>query len=534
LTSSARSALALLLVTQLASSGCGRIIGADEIVFDDSTTRPCTNQRDCNRFGRSDPHVCRNGQCIGLLDDRPATAEVEGRCNRVLGAANLESSLPPFVFGAFSYFPFGAPRETAAASNYDLVVRQFTAAGGLEIQGSTHLPVAVVCDSAGSAELDRTFDHLTGTLGLQALLTPLPPSELKRSFERMYVEQGRSVFMLSPLGAPQLLSAIDDGGLLWHVLGPPGEMAVAYPPLIRRVEGHLRRLQADGKPPDLRLALVSTRRADDVEVASYIESSLILNGKSALQNGPDGYRRYTVKDDDGGRTFVETVRDLFEFRPHIVVPLAQDAYLDLIHVLEGGWEQSPDGQSKPFYVLSPTHFGAESLIRTLSGFPGMHRRVAGVRWAAPPETALHETYLRELRRLEGEGADLQGGESYFDAAYFLLYAAAAAGSDMPEPSGSEIAAGMPRLVTGDRISMGEAHVPDVLSALSDLEATIALEGTLGAPDFDIATGTRRGGEGSVWCVTPESETTFAFHPDVLVLEPSRSSLVGDFGCIPGF
>jgi hypothetical protein len=526
--------LALLLVTPLASAGCGRIIGADEIVFDESTTLPCTIQRDCNRFGRSDPHVCRKGKCTALLDDRPATAEVEGHCNRVLGAANLESSVAPYVFGAFSYFPFAAPGGTAAASNYDLVVRQFTAAGGLEIQGSTHLPVAVVCDPAGSAELDRTFDHLTGTLGLQALLTPLPPSELKRSFERVYLEQGRSVFMLSPLGAPQSLSELDDGGLLWHVLWPPGEMAVAYQPLIRRVESHLRRLQADDNPPDLRLALLSSRRPDDIDVASYVESTLILNGKSALQNGPERYRRYTVKDDDGGRTFVETVRDLLEFRPHIVVPLAEEPYLDVIHILEGAWGQVPDGQSKPFYVLSPTHFGAASLIRTLSDFPGMHRRVAGVRWAAPPETALHEAYLSELRRLEGEGADLLGGESFFDAAYFLLYAAAAAGSDMPEPSGSEIAVGMPRLVTGDRFSMGESYVPEVLSALSDLEATVALEGTLGAPDFDIATGTRRGGVGSVWCVAPEGQETFAFHRDVLVLDPSKSSLVGEFDCFSEF
>ena len=93
--------------------------------------------------------------------------------------------------------------------------------------------------------------------------------------------------------------------------------------------------------------------------------------------------------------------------------------------------------------------------------------------------------------------------------------------------------------------MIEPQIPDVLSTLRNPGTTIALEGTLGPPDFVVATGTRRHRSGSVWCVTMEhgAEDPFGdagprdypvFHYDELILDADGRELVGNFDCFPDF
>jgi hypothetical protein len=542
-----RIATVFFALTALASTGCGRIIGTDDIVFDESPSSPsCAMQRDCKRFDAADPHVCREGKCVPLLDDRPDTEAIDGSCRRVLGAENLQSSVPPFVFGAVSWGPPG-DRPSVAELNYELVVREFTREAGFDVQGSTRLPVGVMCNVSNTAELDRTLDHLTFDLGLPGLLVSLPSAELKRGFARVYAEQGRQVFMLSPLVSTPLLAAVDDGGLLWHILGAPRDLARVYPPLIRRTEDYLHRKGLDGGVRELRLALLHSPRSEDVDMASYVDGALVLNGKDAAQNGDDHYRRYTIQQTatDQGKSFAEALTDLFEFRPHIVVPIGDERYLrDLVAVLEGAWGQVPDGQRAPFYLLSPYHAGSGALINALADFPSLNERVVGVSAAAARTSEVYGAYRRNLQSQYPDRTDLEGGENFYDAAYFLLFAVSAAGA-VPELSGQQIGAGMTRLVAGTEFSMGQSRIGDVLLALRNPAAAIALEGTLGPPDFDVETGTRRRAEGSVWCVTRDAEQRPIFHYDVLTLDESTSSvgvienpqtskLVGELGCLPGF
>lgn len=518
-----------------ASLGCGRIIGADEIVFEAAqSSAPCESQRDCNQFGAADPHLCRAGSCVPLLDERPDTAAIEGSCRRVLGVENLESSVPPFVVGAVSWAP--AEANWRAELNYELVVREFTQQAGIPVQGSPHLPVVVVCNVGQVVELDRTFDHLTAKLGLPALLTSLPSAELQHAFERVHSEQERSVFMLSPLASTPLLSAVDDVGLLWHVLGPPHAIARAYPPLIRRTEAHLRRQGLDGGSTELRLALLSSTRAEDVDMASYVDRTLILNGKSSSQNGAASYRRYTIEleSEDQGRSYAEALKDLFEFRPHIVVPIGGDRYLrELVGILEGAWGQVSDGQRAPFYVLSPYHPGSATLNAALATFPSLNERVIGVSVAVARSSEVYGAYRRNLGAQYPDREHLEGGENFYDAAYFLLFSVAAAGA-VPELSGEDIGAGMTRLTAGNRLLMGQSSIADVLRSLENPTTSIALEGTLGAPNFEVATGTRRTTAGSVWCVTRDVDHDPEFHYDVLVLDDSGNDLVGELDCLLDF
>ncbi|HEX6276754.1 MAG TPA: hypothetical protein VFZ53_27110, partial [Polyangiaceae bacterium] len=366
-------------------------------------------------------------------------------------------------------------------------------------------------------------------------LTALPAAELKRTFERVAREQERSVFMLGTSPPAPLVTELDDGGLLWHVLPPPSDLAVVYPRLLRRVQAYLKERASNAKDGALRLALSSSLRAEDVDMASSIDASLVLNGKNRQELDRASYRRYALEAEtvDDGKSYVDALVDLFEFRPHVVVAVDDDVFItNILRVLESAWEQVEDGQERPFYVLSPAQARSATLESALLEFPTLAQRVVGVAPAVARDTELHAAYLSDLASRNTDLLQVDGGESYYDAAYFLLYAAAASGA--PEPSGKELASGMQRLLDGAPFSMGEPQIPEVLGALRDPNASVALYGTLGAPDFDRSTGARRHGEGSVWCVTLEGDEDVMFHYDALSLDASNDGLVGELECIPGF
>jgi hypothetical protein len=89
-------------------------------------------------------------------------------------------------------------------------------------------------------------------------------------------------------------------------------------------------------------------------------------------------------------------------------------------------------------------------------------------------------------KFEGAYADTA---NYYDAFYFLSYAAMAAGTDEPL-SGLGIARGMKRLLSGPSFDPVPDQIGKVLSALAEPKSTIKLESTLGPPGFDALTGSR--------------------------------------------
>jgi hypothetical protein len=105
---------------------------------------------------------------------------------------------------------------------------------------------------------------------------------------------------------------------------------------------------------------------------------------------------------------------------------------------------------------------------------------------------------------------------------------------VPELSGEDLGASMTRLIAGNRQLMGQSSIADVLRSLENPTTSIALEGTLGPPNFEVATGTRRTMAGSVWCVTREADHDPEFHYDVLVLDDSGNNLVGELDCLLDF
>ena len=525
--------VAWLIGLGLTGSGCGQVIGSDDITFYEPE---CVTQRDCREYPITDPRICREGRCVALRNDRADTTLREGECPLVLGAENLYSSYPPIVFGAVSDISMKADELRPVTMNFNLAVREFTAKTGFYVRGATHLPVIVVCNAVTDDDtLDESFDHLTSTLGIKGVIAPLPAAGLKRSFERLR-DLGRDVFMLSPFGSDSLLELTQDDGLLWHMLGPPIGSGPAYLLLIRRIEDYVNAPDASGVRPPTRLALVDTNLAEDKDLAGYVDSNLVLNGRDAKANGNEYYRRFTATEGDK-LSYRHVLDGLVEFRPHIVIILGDDPMLDSVVVpLEGSWATIAPGQAQPFYVLDDHYFGSKSMVALLRNLPGdFRKRMVGVNPAGARDTGLYDSYLREISADNPSGWLLDNIENFYDTAYFMLYAAAAVGPGTGLPSGWELSRAMKRLVHGRRFNVGVADIQNAASWLNaSPENTMALYGTLGEPDFDLETGTRRHLEGSVWCVADESDGAFSFRYNVLRVSPDGAALEGEFECFPGF
>lgn len=501
------------------------MIGANDVTFDE---RPeCTVHADCDKFGPFDPHTCVEGSCVALRNDGPEG----GDCRLVLGQTGLAGSEPPFVFGILSEVKSVADDFSAPTKIFDFALQEFERRGGITLAGETHAPLAVVCDGyqVSDEQLERTFDHLTGTLKVPAIIAPLDATVLKRHFERVHFDQGRSALFLSPFDSDSLLANIDDGGELWHMLGPQATVGFAYPPLIRRVENYVNPPREDGSQPPIRLALINDVASPISGLGRVVEQELTLNGSLASESGPEYYRRYALADSDD---YATTLEDLLDFKPHIVVSTMDDEFVSqFLLPLEVNWPED-SGQPRPFYVLSPLQVDSDYVLALAGGLPGVRTRMAGVSLGSAVDSPVYQTFRSNVIAAFPGEPWLTNTENYYDPIYFLLYAAAA--SSAKRPTGADLARGMLRLVSGEPMQMGQEHIPAVLAKLNETPSTsIALEGALGPPKFDVSTGTRPYTASSVYCVAEEDGVLLFRHNDLLY-DREQDELVGDFECFPGF
>ena len=163
------------------------------------------------------------------------------------------------------------------------------------------------------------------------------------------------------------------------------------------------------------------------------------------------------------------------------------------------------------------------------GWTSFFNRTVGITYASAADPQLLHQYEDRLIAASGDLADpsvVLGSESVYDAAYLLIYAAAAAG-EVPALRGKDLATGMQRLVQGTSYDVGPKAISSILTALDNSE-DIGLRLTLGEPSWNVGRGTRNG-LGSVYCLNDAGtafEATFPLGPDrdVLRYDPTSNTL----------
>lgn len=481
-------------------------------------TAACTTHRECVDEHSRRPFLCKSGKCQSLTHDE---------CPVVLGLGKDMENLAkpdPIVFGAYSYVDPTAPRVSVPTLNYELAIDEVNTAtlGGLP-GGAGHARrpfLAVVCSGTDSPNLEASLSHLIDDLEVPAILASLYAKDLLAAFE----SQGhpKNVFFLSPLEADSNLSGASDDGLLWHMLTSGESLAPAYLPLLARVEAKIRaELELASNDP-IRVALVDADVKFLEDIADALASDLRFNGdKTPVENEADGnFKRVRIPSglDMPNPMLWEALEELLEFAPHVVVAVASKEFPALLEGLEGSLVPAAP---RPVYLGSPYLFGVKSFATVAP-----KGRTFGVNFAGAADTTLYDRYLSKLKSTYGStGLVFDGSENFYDAAYFLMYAIAGAGSP-PRLTGREVALGMTRLVTGKtEYAVGTRDVSHVIGTLlGSADSAIALQGTMGPPTFNTSTGVRLGLP-SVYCAGSGT-----FVQDAMRYDPETKSLEARHPC----
>lgn len=485
------------------------------------------------------------GECNTNADCLLGSGEVPYRCRPSDKTCQmLKTSECPVVEGNYAdpnalFFGSFANLSTLTPKNNDILRAQLLALDDFSGQSEGGLPdaaggprrplVLVVCDNSQKAAAEG-LRHLVEDLEVPAVLATLKPGDLRAGFDKY---KTREVLFLSPVTLTKTLVDEPDQDLIWNLLGQPADFDPAYRALLHHMETHVRTsvLGTPQQPyaPDIRVALVTTGDAFDSDLENLIAPNLTYNNKTIVQNGEASYLGIQVSED---ADLQELATQIVLFQPHIVVSMASGVMTSmggLINKIEDDWELAPNFGPLPRYLLSPYNSGDLGYVlkRLEENYQVLEEddpqdRFVGISIASAADTSLQNAYAVRLgNKFPNAYSDTA---NYYDAFYFLSYATYAADPAAPL-TGSSIARGMRRLLSGDSFDPVPTQMSDVFAALADPETTIRLESTLGPPGFNEATGSRSV-QASLLCFNRVA-SNFVLERDVRRYDADLGEFVGD-------
>jgi len=533
-------------------------VSACSLVYDLSADQ-CEVNADCEALGPEFANrECRAGVCVPreggssgggggpsggcsksseCLDD-PAnlgpTACIEGACVPLTNGSTCPVVLPfdtsqreellrqpggePLVFGAFAPIP---PQLLSTISlNYELAFSEFNKkTGGLIGADGRRRPLlAVVCEtSTDRASLETSMDFLIDQVKTPGVIPFLRADDVQFIFE---LKRDADPFILSTMETDSTLAAMPDGDLVWQLLPSGREIALPVRPLLTRI------IDAKMYEEDVRVAVVVN---EDIRTNVDIVSTLLaedgtgieFNGKTALENGDEAFQSFTIHEGDTQADTANIVEALLEFQPHVVIAATSTEFYNLVFTsLEMRWNSETGNAPRPFYILSPYHFGQGAVLDRLTQF---RSRMVGLNSATAADQRLYNTYLSRFKSAYQDVMNPERYENFYDAPYYMIYSAAAVLSRTPKLTGGDLARGMRQLVdfNGPTFGVGVDAINGALTALAN--GPIRLDGTLGPPDFDARGG--RSTPGTVWCAGPQDTTLYS---DVLRYDPETGELENGF------
>jgi hypothetical protein len=478
----------------------------------------CTTNDQCITDHADQPFVCREGTCLDLRTNE---------CPFVIGLDNLRSE-SPIIIGAYTFIGEESVTDSAVTANYQLALDEFTTnAPGGGLQSGRRKIAMVACDGINSSTFAASLDHLVDVVQVPAVIAPLLAPDLVSVFASKGHDS--NIFFLSPIDADSSVTRLDDDGLIWNILGSYAQLAPSYVPLLERAETYLRGQAAQSLQPTdpIRVALIDDETTAQKDISAELigtSTPLFFNGKSAIDPtntdpanptcGPSSdepcpnFLARTIPSSGVPGDYTDTIDALNAFQPHVIVSVTGPAFVtNVLEALEVVWPAS--NPVKPFYLLGPYHASLPEMADAVTsgnstqcngvGCP-LRSRVLGINFESARDAAVLNSYRTRFATSYSQYPI--NFENFYDAAWYMLYAIAGAGD--VALTGDAIARGMGRLVKPDpspEYAVGPSAVSDVLFALANLPSSsgIQLDGTMGPPDFDPASGARKT-LGSGYCI----------------------------------
>jgi hypothetical protein len=500
----------------------------------------CTNNAQCIEKNGDQPFVCRAGECVDLRTDE---------CPFVIGKENL-SAEDPIIIGAYTYVDPQNVTNSPSTANYELALQEFTANAAEGLGGGRRIAM-VACNALTSdLLLSKSLNHLIDDVHVPGVIAPLFSNQLAALFTAKGHDS--NVFFLSPIDADSTLTRLlDDDGLIWNILGSAANLAPSYVPLLERTEAYIHTRQTTQAP--IKVALVDDETVYNKDISDEltgITTPVTFNGQLPGAQLDDGcgpsldepcFLARTIQSTGVAADYTAIIEELDAFQPDVIIALTTAAFAsNVMEPLEAAWDETRP--ARPFYLLGPYQVGSQELNDAVVTStqqnkqcnslpcPTMSGRLLGINFETSRNDAVVQSYHTRFSQFS---AQLQTYENFYDAAWYMFYAIAAAG-DVPL-TGTEIARGMGRLVKIDdqrRYTVGPSDVGNVLDTLSRIGVGgIQLDGIMGPPDFDPGTGARRT-LGSAYCLGFNG----AVFPDVMRYEstPAPPSMSGPVPstCVP--
>ena len=437
----------------------------------------CVSNAACVDEHGGAPFVCRRpeGRCVSLVSDD---------CRVLASPEALRDDATLWVGAMFPLTGPDAPKfGEASLSAVDLARQDFQMVSkGLPAsrEGGRPRPIGILgCDDAASAT--RAAKHLADDVGVQAVIG------FHRSNEALELAQSvffpRGTLMVASLNTSALLTAVpgppDRPRLLFRTAVSTTQSAPAFAAIVADLlEPALRKgTLKDGEP--MRVAVVRPNSTVGHTLADALVASLRWNGKGVVENGR-AFRDVTYA--EGASDYSAAVRELAEFRPHVLTLLADQLTEELIAPLEKAW---PRGTThRPRYVFASTLEGDE-FFRFVGKDTERRRRFLSI--TPPTATPTNAKFTMRYNEVFSPKVTMATSPaSPYDAFYLLAYAAVAAGDGPLD--GSALSRAIPRLLPpGEPLDVGS---PGIFAAAAALRAgkNLDLAGAYGRLDFDVATG----------------------------------------------
>jgi hypothetical protein len=486
----------------------------------------CDQASDCYDKDPNDfninPKACINQQCVPLKSDE---------CQVVLPLSDADNSWSmlrskdPIILGGFAYYQPSSIISTNIR-NYDLALQELeTKTGGVYAgTSSRHKLMMVVCDFNRKAQEDVLIPakHLIEDLQVKGMDAQLLMEDQEYIFDALGTKDKNNVFFMMTRYPDQQLVSLDDSGLVWSMLSGANALSVSIQPLLDNIQTHLRNLGTVGASEDLRVTLIKAsdeRMLNDL--GNFVSENIVFNGDTAVNQVPDAYQSlattFYLTNPNASQTML--VQNIETFKPHVIIgATANEMPRNIMPLLESTWDAATSGQDRPFYLLSPLNYNEAQMPTligndktdpngsTAKGKVPLHQRILGFSWPAAADQTLYNAY--QLRFQEAyPGFTSPGYENYYDAAYYLLYAVAAASQPL---TGTRIAAGMQRVLDGStQVPVGPSDAMSAaITGFRDINYKIELIGAMGPPTWDQFGA--RNDPASIYCV----DDSGVYHPDV--------------------
>jgi ABC-type branched-subunit amino acid transport system substrate-binding protein len=469
---------------------------------------PCTTNQECIQRSGGQPAVCRKSDltCVPLLSNE---------CLKVYGDPSSDDAI---VIGSiFTLKGVNQSSGTARTQSIELAADDFTQTvvglpGG---SGGKPRPLVLVeCDdSSDNTTAQNAAAHLV-EVGVPAIIGPGGSGLVTAVVQNVTIPAG--VFLITPSATSTSLSGLNE--LVWRTAPSDEIQAIAMRDQVGAIESTFK--TANPTFTKVKLAVAYQNNTYGTGLFTNVTTGLQLNGALVSDPANSGYftpLQYDATALDPSSAAAQVVTDA----DNLLVGIGTTEIITkFLTPVETNWSGSTP---RPLYLFSDAGEKAE-LLTAVTGNDALRARVRGT--VPGTSNPLFGTFTIQYQGKYGSAPTAFGTAGAYDSLYLVAYALVSLGTQ--PVTGTAIAGAMAKMVGGQSVDVGAAHIKSAFQILQSGNA-IDINGASGPLDFDLAKH-EAPSDITVWCISKDGSGNPIFAPSGRFYDASKSQMSGTFAC----